>query len=103
MGGRIQVVDGQIYRFGQNNSRGYGDGLTVCEIVSLSPDDYKERIVGSVGFVDACGPHTVDISNGRMVMDFYTDKFSLFAGYRRLSARILRQLRGRKPNVGGGC
>ncbi|WP_444984191.1 glucosamine inositolphosphorylceramide transferase family protein [Halomonas mongoliensis] len=103
MGGRIQVVDGQIYRFGQNNSRGYGDGLTVCEIVSLSPDDYRERIVGSVGFVDACGPHTVDISNGRMVMDFYTDTFSLFAGYRRLSARILRQLRGRKPNVGGGC
>ncbi|MBS9404048.1 hypothetical protein KG088_10435 [Halomonas sp. TRM85114] len=100
MGGRIHVAGGKIYRFGQNNCRGYGDGLAVCEIVTLSPHDYRERMVGSVAFTDASGPHTIDINDGKVVMDFYTDEFSLFAGYRRLSAWLLRRLRRRQASTG---
>lgn len=88
MAGRIIENDGKIYRLGQNNCRGYGDGITVSEIVLLSESSYKEVSIGEVRFEDACGPHTLDIYDGNMVLDFYKEKFSLLAGYRRLIAKL---------------
>jgi hypothetical protein len=88
MGGRLSLVGGKMYRFGQNNCFGYGDRITVSEIVELTPTRYAERKVGHIAFDDARGPHTLDIQNGSAVLDFYIDRFSLMAGYRRLAAKV---------------
>ena len=89
MGGRVIRSNGRLYRFGQNNSYGYGDGICICEITKLSREDYEEKIVGSVRFNDASGPHTIDVFEDKLVLDFYVDKFSLFAWYRRIVPYIL--------------
>ena len=93
MGGRIIRHNGRLYRFGQNNSYGYGNGITICEITKLSSYDYEEKIVGSLCFNDASGPHTVDVFEDKSVLDFYVDKFSLFAWYRRLVPYVLRRVK----------
>lgn len=95
MGGRVIRHNGRIYRFGQNNSYGYGDGITICEITKLSTHDYEEKIVGSLCFNDACGPHTVDMFEDKLVLDFYVDKFSLFAWYRRIVPYIFRRIKSK--------
>jgi len=93
MGGRIIRRNGQLYRFGQNNSYGYGDGISICQITKLSTTDYEEKIVGSLHFNDASGPHTIDIFENKSVLDFYIDKLSLFAWFRRIAPYILRRLK----------
>lgn len=90
MGGRLLVHDNRLYRFGQNNSDAYGDGIYIMEVIRCDPDVYEERKVGELRFSDASGPHTVDIQNGRAVFDFYMDKFSVLAGYRRFATKIYR-------------
>ena len=91
MGGRIAEIDGELHRFGQNNCFGYGDGVTVSKIVKLSKTDYEEQVVGSLSFRDAAGPHTVDIHRTSAVLDYYIDRFSLLAGYRRLLPVLLKK------------
>lgn len=93
MGGRLSLRNGKYYRFGQDNSYGYGDGVSICEITKLTTSEYEEKVVGSLRFNDASGPHTVDVSSETSVFDFYIDKFSLLASYRRVVPRILRRFR----------
>lgn len=91
MGGRIVQREGRYYRFGQNNSFGYGDGVAICEITKLTPTEYEEKVVGSVRFADATGPHTVDIYGDKAVVDFYLERFSPLAWYRRIAPVVLRR------------
>lgn len=93
MGGRILRLNGKIYRFGQNNSYGYGDGVSICEVTSLSTSNYDEKIIGNLKVKRASGPHTIDFFNKISVFDFYLDKFSLVAWYRRLLPHVLRRLK----------
>jgi hypothetical protein len=95
MGGRFVKKNGKIFRFGQDNSYGYGDGISICEIINISTSDYEERIVGNIKVAGASGPHTVDAFNGVSVFDFYVDKFSLAAWYRRIMPLLLRGLKRR--------
>lgn len=97
MGGRILARDGKLFRLGQNNCFSYGNGLAVCEITRLSPSEYEEKVVGRIAFEDACGPHTLDTFRNDCVLDFYSDRFSVLAGYRRLAPRIQRLLARRSP------
>lgn len=90
MGGRVMRMNKTILRFGQNNCRSYGDGLSINEVIELTPSGYKEQKVGTIRFSDAMGPHTIDIASGKAVLDFYHDKFSTRAGYRRLLNRVAR-------------
>ena len=60
MGGRLILHKGKIFRFGQNNNRGYGASLTVSEIIKLSPVFYEEKVCGSLQIDDFKGPHTID-------------------------------------------
>ncbi|MBJ6545933.1 hypothetical protein JGT76_25695, partial [Enterobacter hormaechei] len=89
MGGRIFKEGGKLYRFGQNNSYGTGSSLAVNEIEVLDPEHYSEKRVANLAFQDARRPHTIDIHGQTMILDFYQDRFSLLAGYRRLVARLL--------------
>jgi hypothetical protein len=89
MAGGIHRDDGRMYRFGQNNCFGYGSEITVSEIVALSKDAYVEKPIGKISFSDARGPHTLDICGNEAVLDFYVDRFSILAGYRRFVARLV--------------
>jgi len=88
MGGQVVAKDGRLYRLGQNNVSDYGDGLTVCEVEQLDINGYRERIISSIRVTAAKGPHTLNFTEKSQTYDFYTNKFSLLAGYRRLRARF---------------
>ena len=87
MAGNILRLDGRLVRFGQDFSFGYGDGIHAWEIVTLTPEAYEERPLGSIRFADRRGPHTLNFARGRVLFDWYLDCFSPLAGLRRLSAR----------------
>lgn len=91
MGGRIYCYEGKIYRFGQDNCYGYGSKITVNEIEELSSNLFSEKKVGCIAFNDARGPHTLDINGDSMILDFYVDKFSIFAGCRRIAAILFKK------------
>jgi hypothetical protein len=92
MAGRIVKLNGRCYRFGQDNSYQYGDGITVCEITDISASNYQERVVGRLRVEGARGPHTLDWNEQMSVFDFYQDRFSFFAWYRRVAPYIRHRL-----------
>lgn len=93
MAGRVLCRDGALFRFGQNNCYGYGNGITVNLIEELSAETYSERHAGSLSFRDTHGPHTIDIRGDRTILDFYSEAFSPLAGYRRVSRALSRRRR----------
>ena len=87
MGGAILDLDGRLIRFGQDLTRGYGDGLFAFEIETLTADCYRERPLGRIGFSDRKGPHTLNTNGDDIVFDWYRDRLSLLAGFRRVAGR----------------
>jgi hypothetical protein len=90
MAGRICVLNGKSFRIGQNNCYGYGKAVCLSEILEWSATTYSERLLKELRFDDANGPHTIDISDGSVVLDHYVEAFSLLAGYRRLAPKFLQ-------------
>jgi hypothetical protein len=95
MGGALVRDGGRLVRIGQDFRFGYGDGLCAFEIVELDPERYAERMIGTLRFDSARGPHTLNARGGQILFDHYRDRFSPLAGYRRLLARLNR--RGAAP------
>ncbi|MCL6740397.1 hypothetical protein LZ518_04540 [Sphingomonas sp. RB56-2] len=92
MAGAIHVAaDGNCYRFGQDLRRDYGDGLIMFRIDTLTPSAYQEARIGSVRLSGVRGPHTLNVRDGRMIFDFYSNRFTPWAGVRRLKARAARR------------
>jgi hypothetical protein len=89
MAGPIFVRKGKIYRFAQNCSSSYGDGITVNQILILSKTEYQEQLVNELSIANQKGPHTLMISDGKVWLDSYTEKFSPLAGWRRLKSKLL--------------
>jgi hypothetical protein len=89
MAGPIFVREGEIYRFAQNCSSSYGDGITVNRILILSKTDYQEHLVNEMSIANQKGPHTLMISDGKVWLDSYTEKFAPLAGWRRLKSKLL--------------
>lgn len=89
MAGNIFIQNNNMYRFGQNNCFGYGEKVTVNKINKLSTLIYEEEIVSEVSFKDTKGPHTINFSENMIVLDFYSEKISILAGYRRLIPKLL--------------
>lgn len=87
MGGLILDHGGGQYRVGQDFRRGYGDGLLLFRIDELSRIAYRESEVGSLRFQRRRGPHTLNIRGSQCLFDYYDNRFSLFAGARRLKQR----------------
>jgi hypothetical protein len=88
MGGSIHLKDNGVhFRFGQDLRRDYGDGLIIFRIDMLSPSEYRETEVGTVRLTELRGPHTLNFRDGRMLFDYYTNRFTPFAGIRRLRSR----------------
>jgi hypothetical protein len=88
MAGQIVRSVGGLYRFGQDARKGYGDGLLAFRITALSPSDYCEGPAGEVAFRTVNGPHTANFGNGRLLFDFYRERFSPFAGIRRAVSKL---------------
>ena len=70
MAGAILHIGGRRFRFGQDCTRGYGDGIVVFEICRLSPTDYEEVELRSLAFSGVKGPHTLNLGNGIACFDF---------------------------------
>lgn len=103
MGGRVLEVAGELYRFGQDFSRDYGDGLFCFQITRLDAETYSEKRVGEIRFQHVKGPHTLDWKDGHLLFDWYQDRFSLLAGARRLRYALLRRFgNGRTSNLEDG-
>lgn len=92
MAGAIVVKGDKMYRLGQNNSYRYGDGITVSSITLINSNTYEETRHSSFSLDSVQGPHTVNSLGGRTVFDFYSEKFSFLAGYRRLLPKILEKI-----------
>lgn len=88
MGGAIIEQAGRLFRLGQDASGGYGDGLFLFEIATLSPHAYSETRTATLRFTALRGPHTLGFRGGQAVFDWYRDRFSLFAGVRRVIGRF---------------
>ena len=91
MAGAPLRLGGRLLRLGQDCSRDYGDGIIVFEIDCLSPDSYSEQQLGTIRFGDLKGPHTLNFKDGTAVFDFYRERFSPFAGVRRLQAALSKR------------
>ena len=85
MAGSILSIGGRLLRLGQDFRFGYGDGIIAFEIEILTAQDYRERPLGALRFSDRHGPHTLNLTDGEIVFDWYRDGFTPFAGLRRLA------------------
>lgn len=90
MGGKIANLSSQFFRFGQNNSGEYGESVSVFKITKITLKEYEEDFIGNIEIDGFKGPHTInfDKKNELILLDYYENKFSIFAGARRLIARI---------------
>lgn len=81
MGGLIWRTDEGYFRFGQNNSSKYGNGIIVFKIDELSVDRYTEIEVDSISFneIGLGGPHTLNAWDGQWTFDVYQEETSFMA------------------------
>jgi len=104
--GQPFVVDGALYRPGQDCSDSYGGGLAIARIDVLTPAAYRETIVRRL---DArafgrwnAGIHTVSFTRDTLVVDgkhVYRDARKLAWAAKKIRRRIGRLLA--RPPVGG--
>jgi len=92
MAGNIIYYKKNIFRFAQNNEGEYGKSLSVIKIKKITPKNYEEENVGSIKIDKYNGPHTINFNqkSNKIVLDFYKNKFSIFAGLRRIKKIINR-------------
>lgn len=90
MAGALIVVEGRLYRLGQDGTGAYGDGLLAFEVTVLTSESYCEVPAGAVRFSGIKGPHTLNFREGRAVFDWYRDRATPLAGLRRLRGRLAR-------------
>jgi hypothetical protein len=104
--GQPFVVDGALYRPGQDCSRSYGGALAIARIDVLTPAAYRETLVRRI---DArrfgrwnAGIHTVSFTRDTLVVDgkhVYRDARKLGWAAKKIRRRIGRLLA--RPPVGG--
>lgn len=90
MGGKLLTHQGKTIRFGQNNSGEYGESISIMQITDLSDEVYNEVEIGKLKIDCFNGPHCIAFNPdmSEILVDFYSDKFSFFAGVRRIKSRL---------------
>lgn len=93
MGGKLLIFNEKILRFGQNNSGEYGASLAVMQVTNLTADGYEEVKLGSITIDNFSGPHSIgfNFDRTRLLIDYYSNEFSPFAGFRRIKSRLQRK------------
>jgi hypothetical protein len=93
--GSVYQAAGRYYRPAQDCSARYGGGLRLYRIDELTPTSYRETECWSMappgGPHGKHGLHTMNGSDGWIVYDAYTERFSPFAWAYRLMERFRRQ------------
>ncbi len=88
-GGRIFRMEDKIFRFGQDLSGDYGNGLILFEISSLTRTNFSESIISSFKFKSTSkGPHNIDFSSNIITWDYYHEKLNLLAGLNRVLSKF---------------
>lgn len=87
MGGGIAEIDGGLVRVGQDSRGAYGDGLSFFRIRQLDREAYAEEPTGEFRLEGYRGPHTLNLAGGRALFDYYEDRVSPLAGWRRFKER----------------
>lgn len=88
MAGPLLVHQGAILRLGQDFSRGYGSAISVQRVGELTPERYKESSVAQIRAHEGKGPHSYSVRDGKALCDWYTETFSLGAGFSRIRSRL---------------
>ena len=88
MAGPIHRWPGGLFRLGQDFRSAYGDGVVAFRIEELTAEQYREIEVGAASFDEVKGPHTVDVRDGELLFDWYEERGSTLAGFRRLLNRL---------------
>jgi hypothetical protein len=91
MAGPIWVSGGRLFRPGQDNRRGYGDGVVLSEITHLDEDAYWEVPAGELRIDGRHGPHTIERWGEVLVLDLYDEVIDPRAALRRLRSRLQRR------------
>lgn len=86
--GALFVSNGKLFRPGQNNCFGYGNGITISEVLQLDHDNYREEPVSTLSIDGLKGPHTYSANSEFAYVDFYQDKFYALAWYLRIKSRL---------------
>lgn len=89
MAGPIALINGRLYRFGQDGTQNYGGRVSVHRIKDLTEETYEESKCGIIQCSDSWGPHTVSIRGDETWIDFFREETSVLAGYRRFKGRYL--------------
>jgi hypothetical protein len=82
--GPIHEHNGKYYRFGQNNTKLYGNGVVVFEIAELNFNNYQEHRVSTIKSQHHNGPHTIDFQGEDIIFDHYIRAFDKLAWLRKL-------------------
>ncbi len=69
-GGAIFHRGDEIIRVAQDNSRNYGDGISLCRINALGTDEYSQTLIGSIA-VNGFGCHTYNNYAGLEAIDVF--------------------------------
>jgi hypothetical protein len=85
MAGSLIETDNGLVRIGQDARGQYGDGILFFRVDRLNSTDYSEALCSELRFADRKGPHTLNFSGNEAVFDWYADRFSMLAGWRRLN------------------
>lgn len=102
MAGHLIKHRNRLIRLGQDFSHGYGNGLILFEVETLNKDAYLERPIGTFCFRDRRGPHTLNFREREVVFDWYLERFTPLAGWRRFAAKVAARLASNpisKPNI----
>lgn len=70
--GKICKIDGSMYRFGQDNSGGYGDAVNIYRIDKLTTNNYAETLLRQIISPDSIyskGPHTILVHQDQLFFD----------------------------------
>jgi hypothetical protein len=89
MAGNIFNVDNELYRLGQNSEKGYGKGVVIFKITSLSQDLYEEEEVARIDPPEGySGFHTMNQFGDKIVFDVKKTYFSALKPLRRIKRKL---------------
>jgi hypothetical protein len=94
MAGPIQSTEGRLFRPGQDNRSGYGDGIVVMESVRLDPEAYEQCATAELRIPGSRGPHTLGRWGEQAVVDLYYDRRNPRTAMLRLRAALSTHVRG---------
>ncbi|MGL5963029.1 MAG: glycosyltransferase family 32 protein [Fusobacteriaceae bacterium] len=78
MGGNFLEINGKWYRFSQNCSRRYGENLNIHEVITVSPNLYKEsKPIPTVRPEGTLGMHTYSEKDGIEIVDLCIENYRI--------------------------